>query len=144
MIHVPLVCGLSQGSSVREHGDEPPDLGRLKLGRMKDGTRSAGESPAAIRARPSLASVFFSGFLQAFAVAVRTFAEKGSGPLAEVEDMVAETHRDGPFRKFRGRPQGKVAISSCGWPWNSYDIAGRLYRILRIATLLFILFFKNS
>ena len=94
MIHVPLVCCLSQGSSVREHGDEPPDLGRLKLGRMKDGTRSAGESPAAIRARPSLASVFLSEFLQAFAVAVRTFAEKGSGPLAEVEDMVAKTHRD--------------------------------------------------
>ena len=63
-----LVCGLSQGSSVREHGDEPPDLGWLKLGRMKDGTRSA--------------------------VAVRTFAEKGSGPLAEVEDMVAKTNRD--------------------------------------------------
>ena len=108
-----LVCGLSQGGSVREHGDEPPDLGWLKLGRMKDGTRSA--------------------------VAVRTFAEKGSGPLAEVEDMVAKTHMDGPFRKFRGRPQGKVAISSCGRPWNSYDIARRLYRILRIATLLFIL-----
>ena len=63
-----LVCGLSQGSSVREHGDEPPDLGWLKLGRMKDGTRSV--------------------------VKVRTFAEKGSGPLAEVEDMVAKTHRD--------------------------------------------------
>ena len=72
-------------------------------------------------------------------MAVRTFAEKGSGPLAEVEDMVAKTHRDGPFRKFRGRPQGKVAISSCGWPWNSYDIARGLYRILRIARLLFIL-----
>ena len=134
-----LVGGLSQGSSVREHGDEPPDLGRLKLGRMKDGTRSAGESPAAIRTRPSLASVLLSEFLQAFSVAVRTFAEKGSGPLAEVEDMVAKTHMDGPFRKFRGRPQGKVAISSCGRPWNSYDIARRLYRILRIATLLFIL-----
>ncbi len=76
-----LVCGLSQGSSVREHGDEPPDLGWLKLGRMKDGTRSV--------------------------VAVRTFAEKGSGPLAEVEDMVAKTYRDDPFRKFRGRPQGE-------------------------------------
>ena len=139
MIHVPLVCGLSQGSSIREHGDEPPYLGWLKLGRMKDGTRSAGESPAAIRARPSLASVLLSEFLQAFSVAVRTFAEKGSGPLAEVEDMVAKTNRDGPFRKFRGRPQGKVAMSSCGWPWNSYDIARSLYRILRIATLLFIL-----
>ena len=115
VIHVPLVCGLSQSRSVREHGDEPSYLGRLKLGRMKDGTRSA--------------------------VAVRTFAEKGSGPLAEVEDMVAKTNRDGPFRKFRGRPQGKVAISSCGRPWNSYDIARRLYRILRIATLLFILLF---
>ena len=78
---------------------------------------------AAIRARPSLASVLLSEFLQAFSVAVRTFAEKGSGPLAEVEDLVAKTNRDGPFRKFRGRPQGKVAISSCGWPWNSYDIA---------------------
>ena len=111
---------------------------------MKDGTRSAGESPAAIRARPSLASVLLSEFLQAFSVAVRTFAEKGSGPLAEVEDMVAKTHRDGPFRKFRGRPQGKVAISSCGWPWNSYDIARRLYRILRIATLLFILLNKKG
>ena len=139
VIHVPLVCGLSQGSSVREHGDEPPDLGWLKRGRMKDGTRSAGESPAAIRARPSLASVLLSEFLQAFSVAVRTFAEKGSGPLAEVEDMVAKTHMDGPFRKFRGRPPGKVAISSCGRPWNSYDIARRLYGILRIATLLFIL-----
>ena len=94
MIHVPLVCGLSQGSSVREHGDKPPYLGWLKLGRMNDGTRSAGESPAAIRALPSLASVFFSEFLQAFAVAVRTFLEKGSGPLAEVEVMVAKTHRD--------------------------------------------------
>ena len=135
----PWIFGLSQGSSVREHGDEPPDLGWLKLGRMKDGTRSAGESPAAIRARPSLASVLLSEFLQAFSVAVRTFAKKGSGPLAEVEDMVAKTHMDGPFRKFRGRPQGKVAISSCGRPWNSYDIARRLYRILRIATLLFIL-----
>ena len=106
---------------------------------MKDGTRSAGESPAAIRARPSLASVLLSEFLQAFSVAVRTFAEKGSGPLAEVEDMVAKTHMDGPFRKFRGRPQGKVAISSCGRPWNSYDIARRLYGILRIAKLLIIL-----
>ena len=66
-------------------------------------------------------------------------------PASEPEKhMAAKTHRDGPFREFRGRPQGKVAISSCGWPWNSYDIAGRLYRILRIATLLFILFFKNS
>ena len=143
MIHV-LVCGLSQGSSVREHGDEPPSLGWLKLGRMKDGTRSAGESPAAIRARPSLASVLLSEFLQAFSVAVRTFAEKGSGPLAEVEDMVAKTNRDGPFRKFRGRPQGNVAISACGRPWNSYDIARRLNRILRIATLLFILLFCES
>lgn len=107
MIHVPLVCGLSQGSSVREHGDESPDLGWLKLGRMKDGTRSAGESPAAIRARPSLVSVLLPVFLQAFSVAVRTFAEKGSGPLAEVEDMVAKTNRNGPFRKFRGRPQGE-------------------------------------
>ena len=44
-----------------------------------------------------------------------------------------------PFWKFRGRPQGNVAMSSCGRPWNSYDIARRLYRILRIATLLFIL-----
>ncbi len=77
MIHV-LVCDLSQGSSVREHGDEPPYLGWLKLGRMKDGTRSAGESPAAIRARPSLVSVLLSEFLQAFAVAVRALAEKGS------------------------------------------------------------------
>ena len=135
-----LVCGLSQGSSVREHGDEPPDLGWLKLGRMKDGMPSAGESPAAIRARPSLASVFLSEFLQAFSVAVRTFAEKGSGPLAEVEDMVAKTHRmvlSGS--SGAARPQGKVAISSCGRPWNSYNIARRLYRILRIATPLFIL-----
>lgn len=106
---------------------------------MKDGTRSAGESLVAIRTRPSLASVFLSELLQTFAVAVRTFAEKGSGPFAEVEDMVAKTNTDVPFRKFRGRPQGKVAISSCGRPWNSYDIARRLYRILRIATLLFIL-----
>ena len=120
-----LVCGMSQGGSVREHGDEPPDLGWLKLGRMKDGMPSAGESPAAIRARPSLASVLLSEFLQAFAVAVRTFAEKGSGPLAEVEDMVAKTHRDGPSLKFQGRPQGKVAISSCGRPWNSCDIVER-------------------
>ena len=58
--------------------------------------------------------------------------------------MVAKTHRDGPSRKFRGRPQGKDAISSCGWPWNSYDIATRLYRILRIATLLFILLKKEE
>lgn len=85
-----LVCDLSQGSSVREHGDEPLYLGWLKLGQMNDGTRSAGESPAAIRARPSLASVLLSEFLQAFPVAVRIFAEKGSGPLAEVEDMVAK------------------------------------------------------
>ena len=35
--------------------------------------------------------------------------------------------------------RGKVAISSCSRPWNSYDIARGLYRILRIATLLFIL-----
>lgn len=139
MIHVPLVCGLSQGSSVREHGDEPPYLGWLKLGRMKDGTRSAGESPAAIRTCPSLASVLLPEFLQAFAMAVRIFAEKGSGPLAEVEDMVAETQKYGPFRKFRDRPQGKVVISSCGRPWNSYDIARGPYRILGIATLLFIL-----
>ena len=49
-------------------------------------------------------------------------------PASEPEKhMAAKTHRDGPFREFRGRPQGKVAISSCGWPWNSYDIAGRLY-----------------
>ena len=102
-----LVCGLSQGSSVREHGDEPPSLGWLKLGRMKDGTSSAGESPAAIRARPSLASVFLSEFLQAFSVAVRTFAEKGSGPLAEVEDMVAKTHRDGPFLEVPEPPTGE-------------------------------------
>ena len=107
MIHVPLVCGLSQGSSVREHGDDPQDLGWLKLGRMKDGTRSARESPAAIRARPSLASVLLSEFLQAFSVAVRTFAEKGSGPLAEVEDMVAKTHRDGPFLEVPGPPTGE-------------------------------------
>ena len=66
-------------------------------------------------------------------------------PASEPEKhMAAKTYRDGPFREFRGRPQGKVAISSCGWPWNFYDIAGRLYRILRIATLLFILLFKNS
>ena len=107
MIHVPLVCGLSQGSSFREHGDDPQDLGWLKLGRMKDGTRSARESPAAIRARPSLASVLLSEFLQAFSVAVRTFAEKGSGPLAEVEDMVAKTHRDGPFLEVPGPPTGE-------------------------------------
>ena len=75
MIHVPGVRPVS-GSSVREHGDEPPYLGWLKLGRMKDGTRSAGESPAAIRVRPSLASVSLSEFLQTFAVAVRTFGEK--------------------------------------------------------------------
>ena len=73
-----LVCGLSQGSSVREHGDEPPYLGWLKLGRMKDGTRSAGEGPAAIRARPSLVPVCLSVFLQAVSVAVRALAEKGS------------------------------------------------------------------
>ena len=139
-----LVFGLSQSRSVREHGDEPPYLGWLKLGRMKDGTRSAGESPAAIRARPSLASVLLPVFLQAFAVAVRTFVEKGSGPFAEVEDMVAKANRDGPFQTFRGRPQGKVAISSCGRPWNSYDIARGLYRILRRATLLFILLKKEE
>ena len=44
-----------------------------------------------------------------------------------------------PLERFLVQPQGKVAISSCGWPWNSYDIARRSYRILRIATLLFIL-----
>ncbi len=30
-----------------------------------------------------------------------------------------------PFWKFQSRPQGKVAISSCGWPWNSCDIVER-------------------
>ena len=73
-----LVCGLSQRGAVREHGDKLSHLGGLQLGRAEDSTRSAGESPVAIRARPSLASVLLSEFLQAFSVAVRALAEKGS------------------------------------------------------------------
>ena len=99
-----LVCGLSQRGAVREHGDKLSHLGGLQLGQAEDSTCSVGEGLAAIPACPSLASVFLSEFLQAFAVAVRTFAEKGSGPLAEVEDMVAKANTDDPFRKFRGRP----------------------------------------
>ena len=57
--------------------------------------------------------------------------------------MVAKTHTDDPFWKFRDQPQEKVAISACCWPRNPSDIAERLYRRRRTATLLFILLFKN-
>ncbi len=53
--------------------------------------------------------------------------------------MVAKTHTDDPFWKFRDQPQEKVAISACCWPRNPSDIAERLYRRRRTATLLFIL-----
>ena len=64
--------------------------------------------------------------------------EDSSGAERQVS---AEPHalRLFPLERFRVQPQGKVAISSCIRPWNSYDIARGLYRILRIATLLFIL-----
>ena len=52
--------------------------------------------------------------------------------------MVAKTHTDDPFWKFRDQPQEKVAISACCWPRNPSDIAERLYRRRRTATLLFI------
>ena len=134
-----LVCGLSQRGAVREHGDKLSHLGGLQLGRAEDSTRSVGEGIAAVPTRPSLASVLLSVFLQAVSVAVRALAEKGSRPPAEVEDMVPKTHTDDPFWKFRDRPQEKVAISACCWPRNPSDIAERLYRRRRTATLLFIL-----
>ena len=56
--------------------------------------------------------------------------------------MVAKTHTDDPFWKFRDQPQEKVAISACCWPRNPSDIAERLYRRRRTATLLFILLFN--
>ena len=56
--------------------------------------------------------------------------------------MVAKTHTDDPFWKFRDQPQEKVAISACCWPRNPSDIAERLYRRRRTATLLFILLFS--
>ena len=55
--------------------------------------------------------------------------------------MVAKTHTDDPFWKFRDQPQEKVAISACCWPRNPSDIAERLYRRRMTATLLFILLF---
>ena len=58
--------------------------------------------------------------------------------------MVAKTHTDDPFWKFRDQPQEKVAISACCWPRNPSDIAERLYRRRRTATLLFILLFLNK
>ena len=63
----------------------------------------------------------------------------------EERQVSAEPHAPHlfPLERLLFQPQGKVAISSCGWPWNSYDIARRSYRILRIATLLFILL-KNK
>ena len=57
--------------------------------------------------------------------------------------MVAKTHTDDPFWKFRDQPQEKVAISACCWPRNPSDIAERLYRRRRTATLLFILLKEN-
>ena len=57
--------------------------------------------------------------------------------------MVAKTHTDDPFWKFRDQPQEKVAISACCWPRNPSDIAERLYRRRRTATLLFILLNKK-
>ena len=56
--------------------------------------------------------------------------------------MVAKTHTDDPFWKFRDQPQEKVAISACCWPRNPSDIAERLYRRRRTATLLFILLIR--
>ena len=64
----------------------------------------------------------------------------------EERQVSAEPHAPHlfPLERFLVQPQGKVAISSCGWPWNSYDIARGLYRILRIAILLLILLKKEE
>ena len=66
--------------------------------------------------------------------------KKLARPLSEVEDVFAKRHTDDSFRKFRDRPQGKVAISTCARPRNSTDIARKFYRVLEPGTLLVILF----
>ncbi len=69
--------------------------------------------------------------------------KKLARPLPKVEDVFAKRHTDDSFRKFRDRPQGKVAISTCARPRNSTDIAQKFYRVLEPGTLLVILFLNH-
>ncbi len=68
--------------------------------------------------------------LQTMAVTVGTFSKRPARPLSKVEDVLNKRGAHDPFRKFRDRPQGKVATSTCARLRNSIDIV-RKYTELR-------------